>query len=96
MSPFISSFNFGLPSSKRVPLLIFKNNAILPGLNHPKIRRNKQNTGQVEEEAGRMDIARRQLEEEVVRLQVSIREKDKDLQVCFKRNYEVYIWFEIY
>ena len=31
-----------------------------------------------------MEIARRQFEEEVVRLQVSIREKDKDLQVSFK------------
>ena len=39
--------------------------------------------GQVEEEAGRMELARRQLEEEVIRLQVSIREKDKDLQVIF-------------
>ena len=39
--------------------------------------------GQVEEEAGRMELARRQLEDEVIRLQVSIREKDKDLQVIF-------------
>ena len=39
--------------------------------------------GQVEEEVGRVEIARRQFEDEVVRLQVSVREKDKDLQVSF-------------
>ena len=31
-----------------------------------------------------MEIARRQLEEEIVRLQISVREKDKDMQVTFQ------------
>ena len=52
--------------------------------------------GQVEEETGRVEIARRQLEGEIVRLQISVREKDKDMKVKFQLINEEVVCNSVY